>query len=233
MENSAAAVDDIDHRELVEHYQDHGDVTREGKEEAAEQLPELQRLESCEQWYFDKEFECSSFSAPSPVHELLGLDDAPTGEFKLPLPCFPLNDPPSAEAVESEPPKRRRSFSDYSHGSSRARQGMDREPRRYRGVRKRGERWAAEIRNPHARARVWLGTYDNAEEAARAYDRAAVGFKGIRAHLNFPDDPREEFEMFPQPRDRASEEMNMPPLQGISPTTMAQFQTWSPSEYLV
>ncbi|XP_020595118.1 ethylene-responsive transcription factor ERF018-like [Phalaenopsis equestris] len=59
---------------------------------------------------------------------------------------------------------------------------------KYKGVRKRKwGKWVSEVRLPNSRERIWLGSYDSPEKAARAFDAGSFLLRGHRASLNFPD----------------------------------------------
>nr|AGE97362.1 ethylene response factor 7 [Tamarix hispida] len=67
---------------------------------------------------------------------------------------------------------------------------MARPQQRYRGVRQRQwGSWVSEIRHPLLKTRIWLGTFETADDAARAYDEAARLMCGPKARTNFSYKP--------------------------------------------
>lgn len=64
--------------------------------------------------------------------------------------------------------------------------GVGKSKKRFVGVRQRPSgRWVAEIKDTTQKIRLWLGTFNTAEEAARAYDEAAWLLRGANTRTNF------------------------------------------------
>ncbi|XP_008808773.1 uncharacterized protein LOC103720713 [Phoenix dactylifera] len=71
-------------------------------------------------------------------------------------------------------------------GLKERRKKVSGEQKRFIGVRQRPSgRWVAEIKDSLQKVRLWLGTFDTAEDAARAYDQAARTLRGANARTNF------------------------------------------------
>ncbi|XAR62996.1 hypothetical protein NMG60_11022773 [Bertholletia excelsa] len=125
-------------------------------------------------------------------------------------------------------PARKREVKPASKRSSEAAAGTN--GRKFRGVRQRKwGKWAAEIRDPNGN-RIWLGTYNTAEEAALVYDKKAIEMRGPGALTNLIRPPPPPS---PRPPTPPPPEMNQTSISGydsgrdsrdlLSPTSVLRF----------
>ncbi|CAL4907375.1 unnamed protein product [Urochloa decumbens] len=114
------------------------------------------------------------------VHEVIDIDAEAAASARA-----------TAAARALVPPRKRPLPSTASAAALARRRASGAAFRRpFRGVRLRPwGKYTAEIRDAVQNKRVWLGTFDTAEEAAAVYDDAALRLNGSQAVVNFPAAP--------------------------------------------